>query len=75
MGRLSFRDARAVALIIIAPFCGPKVFKPTTELHMVKYHVSNHLSLAVQHQGKLNIWTLFIIINVDIILLTLSVAY
>ncbi|KAG1958031.1 hypothetical protein F2P79_006441 [Pimephales promelas] len=32
------------------PFCGPKVFKPTTELHVVKNHVSNHLSLAVQHQ-------------------------
>ncbi|XP_073671205.1 uncharacterized protein [Paramisgurnus dabryanus] len=35
------------------PFCGPKVFKPTTNFHMVKNHVSNHLSLAVQHEDFL----------------------
>ncbi|KAL1261246.1 hypothetical protein QQF64_006511 [Cirrhinus molitorella] len=32
------------------PFCGPDVFKPTMELHIVENHVSNHLSLAVQHE-------------------------
>lgn len=35
------------------PFCGPKVFKPITERHVVENHVRNHLSLAVQHGGKL----------------------
>ncbi|XP_058629383.1 uncharacterized protein LOC131539083 [Onychostoma macrolepis] len=32
------------------PFCGPKVFKPTMERHVVENHVRNHLSLAVQHE-------------------------
>ncbi|XP_059409379.1 uncharacterized protein LOC132143274 [Carassius carassius] len=32
------------------PFCGPKVFKPTMNLHVVENHVCNHLSLAVHHE-------------------------
>lgn len=49
-GQISLQRCQGCCSNYHCPYCGPKVFKPTRELHVVENHVRNHLSLAVQHE-------------------------